>query len=174
MKKLSVLLVCLLALAGAASAQKYEYKGLRNFPVDSSTHKVSYTGVIEVPGATQAQLYLKTKAWLASHYNSAKAVIQVEDPNNSQLVAQGRLNFRNVATGAPSNYQHMLNFQFKEGKMRYEITDIREGGTPLEQVIPANPVSKKTYDMWWERLNSDFQALTTELRASVTKREASF
>jgi hypothetical protein len=173
-KKIYLSLLLSAALADSASAQKYQYKGIQNFPVDSSTHKVMYSGVIEVPGATQAQLYAKTKAWLASHYNSAKAVIQVDDPSNGQLIGQGRIPFRDVATGKPATYPHMLTFRFKEGRMRYEITDIREENTPLEQVIPANPVSKKIYDMWWERLNGEFQALATDLRASLNKKEVDF
>ncbi|GAB3293865.1 DUF4468 domain-containing protein [Hymenobacter tenuis] len=167
-------IVLLTAVSVSALAQKHQYKGLQNFPLDSATKKVAYVGVIEVPGATQAQLYNRTKAWLASHYNSAKAVIQVDDPSSGQLIGQGRLAFRDVATGAPATYPHMLTFTIREGKMRYEISQIREGETPLEQVVPANPPSKKTYDMWWERLNGEFQSIANELRASVTKKEASF
>ncbi|HEX8349565.1 MAG TPA: hypothetical protein VF598_06375, partial [Hymenobacter sp.] len=69
---------------------------------------------------------------------------------------------------------HTLKFRFKDGRMRYEITQIREEEVPLERVIPANPVSKKIYDTWWERLNTIFIDLTKDLQASIVKPEADF
>ncbi|UOQ53691.1 hypothetical protein [Hymenobacter cellulosivorans] len=65
MKKL-YLLMTLLLLAFSGTAQKYHFKGLHNFPYDSTTRKVRYVEVINVPGISRADLYRRARQWLTA------------------------------------------------------------------------------------------------------------
>jgi len=61
--------------------------------------------VIQAQGKNVAELYPMIKAWAAITYNSANAVIQMDDPQNGILICKGA--FKYTAPGG------MLNSTFK-------------------------------------------------------------
>jgi hypothetical protein len=79
---------------------------------------VYYSGIIEVSQANAGQLYSNTKIWLAETFVDAKRVTQA-DVENSALAIKGLLNINSLL-----QYRINMNIQFKDGKCRYEITNI--------------------------------------------------
>jgi len=60
-------------------------------PIDTSTHKVSYSVITIATGVKQKELYSKAKQWVVYHYKSAKDAIQMDDPDNGKLILKGRV-----------------------------------------------------------------------------------
>lgn len=144
MKKLSLLfsLVCLPFLSIA-----------QELPVDPETRKVTYSEVVAAEGLTQTDIYLQAHAWFAKTFNDANAVIQVQDKTQGLLIGKGMSeeNINNVLTP----FWFTVKIEAKEGRYRYEITDIAamdypfayngfyHGKAPIESIAITNLKDKK-------------------------------
>ena len=119
-------------------------------PKDSITGKVSYQGVVQVPGATQAALYARAKKWFDTASGSTKPTIETNDPTagkisgkTSELVMQ---NFLGANVQVP--LWRTITIQVKPGRFRYQITDFAfDSGkglgavTPLESYLVPNALT---------------------------------
>jgi len=119
-------------------------------PKDSTTGKVSYQGVVQVPGATQAALYARAKKWFETAPGPTKPTIQADDPatgkitgKTSELVMQ---NFLGANVQVP--LWRTITIQVKPGRFRYQITDFAfDSGkglapvTPLENYLTPNELT---------------------------------
>ena len=147
-----------LALLGAglpASAQTTlklpKQRGWVNpLPMDSATGKVSFRAVVQVPGATQAQLYARAKEWFATAPGAVKPVLEQEDAaagtltgKTSELVMQNLL-----GANVQVPLWRTIIIQVKPGRFRYQVTDFSfDGGqgqgavTPLENYLAPNALT---------------------------------
>ena len=75
-------LLCLLACGLQAAGQ------VSPLPIDSLTHKVTYQGVVQVPGVTQAEMYSRAREWFAVTFGSAKAVLEMDDRTAGKLIGR--------------------------------------------------------------------------------------
>lgn len=80
---------------------------------------VFYTEVVEKKGASANQLYSTAKIWISESFKESRPVTQA-DVENSTLSIKGLLNDHDK-----SKIGFNLNIQFKDGKYKYEITNIR-------------------------------------------------
>ena len=86
------------------SGKSVKYKSDGKLPVDPDSHLVTYSGVIEVPGASQEQLYTRAAAWVAgtSAYYVASSKQLQEATDKSQFTVKGETPARaamGVSTG---------------------------------------------------------------------------
>jgi len=118
-------------------------------PLDARTQRITYEGVVPVPGASQAVLYERARAWVTQTYNLQNAEITTQDPATGQLVLRGTrlVNLRNTYNGVlRSSYagvvHHTLSIYVKDGRYKYVLTDLTHdagstpnlhSGGPLEQ-----------------------------------------
>jgi hypothetical protein len=115
MKKL--LLAALLLSGLGAQAQTTA------LPFDSTKGKVSYTAVVQVPGATQAELYGRAVKWMAT-LPSNPAEQRVMDAASGTLVAHVGIPFTiQVPMKLPVTLWRQVNVQVKDGRAKYDITD---------------------------------------------------
>jgi hypothetical protein len=187
MKKL-MLLLALVAATPVAYAQKAkaEEEG-PTLPVSPDTHQVDYTGVVDVPGVTQAQLYSRAYEWIAKYYNSAQAVIQMQDKESGKLIAQGRTKayFKGHEAGSIT---HTLSIYVKDGRYKYDITGFRHeylyaghdySYGPFEQAEPTyipgafKGLAKRTWHDMKRTTDTDMKALVASLSAAMTTKAAS-
>ncbi|MGI4820263.1 MAG: DUF4468 domain-containing protein [Janthinobacterium lividum] len=119
-------------------------------PTDSTTGKVSYQGVVQVPGATQASLYANAKKWFATAPGPTKIVLDTDNPTagkisgkTSELVMQ---NFLGANVQVP--LWRTITIQVKPGRYRYKITDYSfdsgkgQGAvTPIENYLTPNALT---------------------------------
>lgn len=135
-----LLLFCLLLLAASSSAQTYTDQ--RNgMPRDSTTHKVSFVGVGQVPGATQADLYSAAREWFSTYYKSGKAVLDMDDSRAGKLIGSGYTTFVQKGTLGMGLMQlwATMKVYVKDGRYRYEVTD-------FAMAPVANPGFKTTLE----------------------------
>ncbi|UOQ96649.1 DUF4468 domain-containing protein [Hymenobacter sp. 5317J-9] len=147
-------------------------------PFDEQTHRISYQGVVEVPGATKDQLYVRANEWVAKAYHSANAVIQMQDKEAGRLVVKGltRVTLHVMGMNADAGViRHTLTIYVKDGRYKYILSDfthedVRPKATsvgPLEgQVLPFG-MGKKQWDELRREADEDAKRLIAELQAAL-------
>ena len=133
-------LLCLLAFGLRAAGQASP------LPIDSLTHKVAYQGVVQVPGATQAELYSRAREWFAVTFGSAKAVLEMDDQAAGKLIGRENGGFSQRLLGQESvvTVWRTVNIQVKDGRFKYVFTNFATGDSnasarPVElAMVPAS------------------------------------
>ena len=75
--------------------------------------------VIQAPGKSVSEIYTTVKAWVATSYNSANSVIQMDDAPNGIMICKGRFQYE-----APGG----INYQYMDGYVDYTLKiQVREG-----------------------------------------------
>ena len=140
MKQLLLLLALLLAAPLAQAQKAKEDDSAPTLPRDPDSKMVTYTGVVEVLGATQAQLYSRAFEWVAKRYNSAKDVVQMQDKESGKIVVKGLTTayFKGHEFGAVT---HTFSIYVKDGKYKYDVTDLRH-----EALINGNDYSYGNFE----------------------------
>lgn len=100
--------------------------------------RLTYTGVVDIKDASAKELYSNTKIWIAETFVSPKTVIK-SDVENSSVMLSGLIFDSDI-----NSVQYRINFtlQFKDGRYRYELTNINlyitkmKNKNPIEE-IPA-------------------------------------
>jgi hypothetical protein len=147
-------------------------KELPNLPRDPTTNKVTYTSVIEAPGATQEQLYQRAQTWLARNNRGPEGVAPVEDKINSGITAQGQLTLPMHIGMTPYNalVNYTLLIYTKEGKAKYEFTNFTDASfgpfevdEPQVKVAMGNGMLQRA----WNRTRNLTDAEIRKLAASL-------
>ena len=121
---------------------------LRPIPFDPATGHILYTDVVQVPGASQAELYARAKLWFADTFKSAKEVVQAEDKEAG--IMQGTA-FQGIAvvvlgTYSPQKLWYTVKIALKEGRYKYDITELRVQSYPGSyNAYPGEPVPVEAY-----------------------------
>ena len=125
----TLLLGCALALCFPAAAQ------VSALPTDSVTHKIAYQGVVQMPGASQPELYSRARA-LALHSSAPQ---QLDDPTKTVLSIWEKQLFSGSGSGRLLRYT--LAISAKEGRYRYTLTDFENKTLPVGFVNAANGIA---------------------------------
>lgn len=84
--------------------------------------------VVQLPGKNQQQVYLGVKMWLAQTFRSAKAVIELDDPQNGVVVGNGNIAYA-CLTGCMGKTDWRVAFtmriEMKDQKARVTFTGLR-------------------------------------------------
>ncbi|MFD2961393.1 MULTISPECIES: DUF4468 domain-containing protein [Olivibacter] len=98
-------------------------------PLDEKTGKISYSEIVQQT-ATKDELYSRAKIWLARTFNSAQDVVQSEDKEGGHIVAKGITTYtfiskyKKIATPVDIQMHFTLFLDFKDGRYRYNFTDM--------------------------------------------------
>ena len=92
--------------------------------------------VIQAPGKSVSEIYTSVKAWVATSFNSANDVIQMDDPDNGILICKG--NFKYDAPGGAMTYgvldgwvNFTLQVQVREGRCRITMGNFTHEAKPV-------------------------------------------
>ncbi len=180
MKK--ILLIFLLAPVGL-------YAQSITLPIDSISHKIDFTEVVKVDGASKDDLYIKAREWFAKTFVSAQKVIQMDDKDAGKIIGRG------TARGVESSFLSPVSFTLyytvsitmKDGRYRYEITDFEYQDDPTKyelspskhvlDLIATDPKHKKkdgTYrDLWNGYLQKVFttaESISASLKNTLSQK----
>jgi hypothetical protein len=94
-------------------------------PFDASTHLIDFTKVVQVPGASQNELYARGKVWLADTFPSTQKAIQVDDKDAGILIGKGwqPAYVYDGYNTVEVMLWYTVKLAFKEGRYRYNLTD---------------------------------------------------
>jgi hypothetical protein len=123
------LLAILLLLCFTAAAQDWK----NPLPIDSASQKITYEGVVQVPGATQLELYSRALNWFNTYFGPEVARLEVADISGGRLAANGYAPFDYIPFGKVMTWAmwRTIKIEVKEGRYRYTITNFRLGGALL-------------------------------------------
>lgn len=140
------LLVVLLLSASMSVAQDKEVKESEkiNMPYNEETQKYGYTIIVEAEGKSASQFYSLAKDWCKRKFVDDKFLIDTE---NVELADAGSFPLTNTLGKGISRVVltqtilYNVVFSFKDGKCRFEITNIKmsqtSSGTTEERTMEA-------------------------------------
>lgn len=112
-------------LAGYVNAQNSATtdKLCNIFPVKDG--KVIYTDVVQVDSTKKEKIYSQTKLWIADHFKSTKAVIDLDDKEGYTIVAKFYFEQLHEYRGGsePCNVWQTLSITAKDGRFKYTLSD---------------------------------------------------
>ena len=119
-------LLLFLFIPGLCFAQKQTYTIDEFVPIDSVTHDIAYSGVVDVQGASAAELYARAKVYYLKTFNNSNAVIQI-DEKDKQVSGKGVLMLlanrnKGLFGGQLVSYPVTLEIRVKDGRYRYELS----------------------------------------------------
>jgi hypothetical protein len=178
MKQLLLLLALLLAAPLAYAQTVNADEAPVSLPTDPDTHLVAYTGVLEVPGATQAQLYDRAYEWVVKNYGSAQSVIQMQDKAAGKIIVKGRTPayFKGHEFGWIT---HTLSFYVKDGKYKYDITDFAHNSDTYAyghfEYIPGafKGLARKTWHEMKTSTDAEMLATAASIQTAMTAKSKS-
>ncbi|WP_375418163.1 DUF4468 domain-containing protein [uncultured Hymenobacter sp.] len=147
-------------------------------PFDETTHQITYQGVVDVPGLTKDQLYVRAHEWLAKAYRSANDVIQMQDKEAGRLVGKGTT--RVMVRGYDAGYvRHTLTIYLKDGRYKYVLTDLSHDAPGLKNFVSGGPLErpngevmvmggKKQWDEVRRDADRDARRLVSELQTAMS------
>ena len=125
----------------------YDPEDAAPLPLDPQTQRITYQGVIPVPGVSQADLYARAQAWINQTYSADKVL--TPNPATGELVLQAarpavvRREYEGVLRPSYAGaVRHTLTVYVKDGRYKYVFTNLShdamgtlnlKSGGPLEQ-----------------------------------------
>lgn len=96
----------------------------------NSDNKISYNGVIDIPSKSQQKIYKDSKEYVLLNYTN-RDFPTIADDHGERIYVKGRFTVPHLKYGFPI-FMHVTKwdlvytakFYFKDGKYRYEITDL--------------------------------------------------
>lgn len=181
-----LLLICLLLSLGSHA------QGWKNpLPMDSATHLVAYAGVVEVPGASQAELYSRAREWFATSFGSAKSVLEMDDRESGKLIGDANsmftIHYGGLLGDAPCRLWRTIRVEVKDGRFRYAFTGFATSGyegtqqqaSPLENwfkptkyTYSKDGTPKQAVASVIASVKEDAEAQAASLKAAMTKTTA--
>jgi hypothetical protein len=177
-------LLALLLSAGALAPAHAQVKlptlraaWVNPLPKDSVSGKVSYQGVVQVPGATQATLYARAKKWMETAPGPTKLTIESQDATAGKISGKtSELVMQNLfGANVQVPLWRTITIQVKPGRFRYQITDFAfDSGkglapvTPLENYLTPNDLTFDSNGYPKPVLQSTIEAIQRSGRQQAT------
>ena len=149
----------------------------QELPVNEKTGKATFMNVAEIGDVTASEAYGVIKTW-----SDGKGLVVTEDAAGAKLYFKGKHKTSYPATrGSISNtgnVEYVLQFFFKDGKMRYIMTDFVHSGKlgnggKMENKEPIDGYGKVTSRAWNMIRDQTFQK-STKVVTSFTKAMTEF
>lgn len=127
MKKIMISVLSILLLSSCAG---YTYL---------TEQKGTYEKIDET-NLTKAEAYNKVKEWLATNFNSANDVLQLQDEENGKLIGQAIGSYYyDILRTQKTNFRYTLTIQVKDNKIKYTFltrTIVNSEYPPYEKDLP--------------------------------------
>jgi hypothetical protein len=177
------LIVMLLAVGTLAPAHaqiklpKLRAAWVNPLPKDSISGKVSYQGVVQVPGATQTALYARAKKWMETAPGPTPLTIENQDAAAGKITGKtSELVMQNLfGANVQVPLWRTITIQVKPGRFRYQITDFAfDSGkglapvTPLENYLTPNDLTFDSNGYPKPVLQSTIEAIQRSGRQQAT------
>ena len=129
-----ILLIAALVLAATATGFAQKKKDIPppppppELPMDNDTKKITYTEVVDVPGASAEQIYQRAMAWFKTYYKNPTEVIRENDSLKHSITGKPRFRVSNPPDkeGTKTDaglVQYTITVAAKDGRFKYELTE---------------------------------------------------
>jgi hypothetical protein len=136
-------LLQIIALLMLASTPCNGKETLTALPFDKQSNMFLYQGIDTIRGVNADELQQRARSWIATVYNSAQHVIQLDDKDAHRIIIKGSFGVEWLSDIA--QIHHTLTFEFKDDRFRYTMTEFRFQGKSWSE-----PLALEGYrDMKW-------------------------
>lgn len=173
MKQCFTLLLLLISLSCFAQKNFVENGKLNGvLPLDDSEN-VTYQIIKSVDGVSKDELYKRGRKWFVKTYNSAKDVLQVNDPNTGELTGHGYLDGKAKIARVwfSSPIAHTLMVEVKDNRYRITLTDLKlgENQNKLKDFkLPYIGTTENHYTSLYKSIDERAQTLLSSLEKALT------
>ena len=142
-------------------------------PLDPKTNLINFTQVKEVGNTTSMELYQRALSWASTFYKNPTDVIRERDSISGSILCKARFKISNPAdkktpvTDA-GNVMYTLKLQFKDGRYRYELTEIN---WKQQSYFAAERWMDKTSSSYQPNYDSYLQQTQTEANRVLSSLE---
>jgi hypothetical protein len=149
------------------------------FVIDERTAKVVYQGVVQEKGSKDA-LYDKALAWATKYYKNPSDVLREQDKEKGSLKAKARFYvfYTDPKKGTKTRthtIEYLLTVQFKEGRYRYEITNIIYKAISYQGIEQWIDDNKKQYSYttasYLLQVDKELNKLINQLKSAIARTE---
>lgn len=92
-----------------------------------SQETLTYTDVVTVEGVSKDELYNRANLWFATSYNNSKAVLQLENKIEGQIIGKATMPYKpkiyNASERTIGKIDYTIKIFLKDNRYKYEITD---------------------------------------------------
>ena len=148
----------------------------QTIPVDEETKQALIKEVVDVPGATKAELYDRALAWINKFYPNPTGMVQTKDMETGEIVGKAQFRINGKDTKGVETYDGMVAYiitlSFKDAKFKYEISRIRWVQASYYDVskwmdTKDQYYKSESYPGYIDQTNKYFDNLKTELKKAV-------
>ncbi len=156
------------------------YAQAPEFPIDSETGKIIYTGIVEVPNATEENLFFKANEWFAIFFKSSKDVIQFSEKESGKIIGKGitSVYFKTLGMTKDVGYvSFTIDIDIKEGRFRYTIRDFwHHAGSSSNVISPGDlrieksgfQLAKKAWIQIKEQTDESIKQMIKDMESSMS------
>ena len=143
-------------------------------PRNESTGKVEFVEVINVDGATAAQLYKRLAHWYNTFYTNPGGVIEKRE-ENAEISGKHFIKIHDVLDGKQypkGNVRYFITVQVKDGRYRYVLDDIYYYQTPklyIEEWYDETAVNKEIQYNYLQQAKTFTDELVSSLKANMSQ-----
>ena len=176
-------LICSLAIVSCTVVNA------QTLPVDPATNQIAYSEVVDVPGVSKADLYVRAGTWFSRTFRSAKSVLELQDKEAGKLIGNGSIpvTIKVPIVGATDagSVAATITIQCKDGKYKYSFENLTHSrpfgantqqwvdGGPLEQEKPKVGMmmrpSKREWSSIKESVDKDIKGMIDGLKKNMAK-----
>jgi len=117
-------------------------------------NKAPYQDTREVEGSKD-ELFLRTRRWMAETFRSSKAVIELEDKENGQIIGNTSLSIKG-GLGITIYFDMTIVIDIKDGKIRLTAKN-------FEESVPGLPGFKTDNALQWQDLKGKIRVMFDDL-----------
>lgn len=147
----------------------------QTIPVDEETKQALIKEVVDVPGATKAELYDRAMAWISKFYPNPTGMVQTKNPETGEIVGKAQFRITSVDKKGVESFDGMVAYtitlSFKDGKFKYEISKIHWVQASYYDVSKwmntKDQYYKPVYEGYLLQTNTYFDNLKAELKKAV-------
>jgi hypothetical protein len=146
--------------------------------IDPQTGRITYTGVVQVEGASADQLFSRATLWYASTFKSAGSAIDLSDRASGVIVSAPGVNFpafyvkKNGTKIEDGVIKFSLKIECREGRFKYTLTNLEHAngntcsGGELER---ASAAGMCFWNNLWASMKAEAHTTVQELVANLQK-----
>lgn len=121
------------------------------------TEQTTLEKVIEVPGVSQNDLYVRANTWFVRTFNSAESVIEFQDKESGKIAGKYIVGYNYLLTEYLG--KQTITVDVKEGKARIRIENpmVRQRTGMGAKYSPVNKAHLDKLKPKWNELIADFE-----------------
>jgi len=144
-------------------------------PVDDETKQSFIKEVVDVPGATKAELYDRGLAWMNKFFPNPNAVIQSKNMETGEIIGKAQFKVNSKDKKGTEIFGGIVGFtitlSFKDAKFKYEITRIHWKQPSFYDISrwldTKDQYYNPNYAVYYKQAVDYFDNVQTELETAV-------